>query len=254
MLRSLNDIEDYKVNATDGGIGSVSDFYFDDHDWTIRYLAVETGGFWEGPSRVLVSPIAFGEARWDTRRFQLSITRDKVRNSPLLARDAPLSRQYESAYYQYYDWPCYWGYGGIWGVWGTPGLLADKTWTQPVAKSVEHDSHLHKIGDVLGCRIHGSDAVIGVVKDFIVDDESWIIRYMVVDTGSWWAEKNVILATHWIGRIDDRDEMVHVDLLRETIKKSPEWSPEQPVNRDYEARLFDYYGRPVYWADDKHHV
>lgn len=250
MLRSLKNLEDYHVAATDGDIGSVSDFYFDDHHWTIRYLVVETGGFWDGPARVLISPVAFGEAQWDTHKFHLRLTREKVKNSPMLPMDAPLSRQYEQTYFQYYNWPTYWGYGGIWGDWGTPGILGSKTRTSFEADLIEEDPHLKRLQDVVGCTIQGSDEEIGHVQDFIVDDTTWAIRYVVINTRKWWSGKSVILAPHWIGKISGKDDKVFVNLPREVIKNSPGWSPDQPVNREYEARLFDYYGRPAYWTDE----
>lgn len=251
MLRSLKDIEDYKVSATDGDIGTVSDFYFDDHHWTIRYLIVDTGGFWQGASRALISPAAFGAAEWSTRKFHLAMTREKVKNSPALPDEGPLSHQYEQKYHQYYNWPYYWGNGGIWGDGTTPSLLAASTWKEPEESLVVRDRHLRRTREVVGYRIQGTDAEIGKVVDFIVDDLTWTIRYLVVDTGGWWLGRNVLLSPRWIEKISEEDEKVLVNLPRDAIKGGPEWKPEQPVNREYETRLFDYYGRPAYWAEEK---
>jgi hypothetical protein len=251
MLRSLKNMEEYKVNATDGDIGSVSDFYFDELHWTIRYLVVETGGFWDGPARVLVSPIAFREAEWATKKFHLSLTRDKVKNSPALPHDIPLSRQYEQNYFQYYNWPYYWGYGGIWGDWGTPGNLVSVPWTKPLEQSVVDNPHLLRTLDVIGSVVVGKDKEIGHIQDFIVDDSTWTIRYVVVNTRHWWSGKSVIVSPHWISKIDGEGEKVYVDLSAQVVDNCPEWSPDQPVNREYESRLFDYYGRPAYWNEDK---
>ena len=251
MRRSLKNMEDYDVHATDGDIGSVSDFYFDERHWTIRYLVVETGGFWEGPARVLISPVAFREAEWATKKFHLALTREKVKNSPMLPEDEPISRQYEKNYYQYYNWPYYWGYGGIWGDWGTPGGLSGNTWSQPADERIADNPHLRRTRDVIGCVVQGSDKDIGHVEDFIVDDATWTIRYVVVDTRHWWSGKSVIISPHWISKIGGADDKVCVDLSAAVVDNCPEWSPDQPVNRDYEARLFDYYGRPAYWSEDK---
>lgn len=251
MLRSLKALEDYKVNATDGDIGSVRDFYFDDEHWTVRYLVVDTGGFWAGPSQVLISPIAFGNVDWTTRKFHLDLLREKVKNSPHIGLDKPVSREYERDYFRYYNWPYYWGYGGVWGDWGYPGVLAKTPWSEPLVETPPRETHRISVREVSGYRIMGSDEEIGHVQDIIVDDESWAIRYLVVDTRNWWSGKSVILAPHWIERIDPATQTVHINLPREVIKNSPEWMPDQPVNREYEMRLYDYYGRPAYWPDDK---
>jgi hypothetical protein len=59
--------------------------------------------------------------------------------------------------------------------------------------------------------------------------------------------KKVLVAPTWIESVSWSESKVHVVLSRETIKNSPEFDPTVPVNREYEARLYDYYGRPVYW-------
>lgn len=245
MLRSLQDLKQYKVGAIDGDIGSVSDFFFDEEHWTVRYLVVDTGGFWGGPNRVLVSPISIREADWATRKLHLALTQDKVKNSPVLPIDAPLSTQYEQNYYQYYDWPYYWGYTGIWGDWATPQPLSEKKWQDSSGKDILDVPHLRNIDSLSKFVIRGTDDEIGHFQDFIVDDSTWSIRYIVINTRSWWSGNSVILLTDWISGIDDKDGRIEVDLPREVIKNSPVWQPDQPVNLDFETRLADYYGRPV---------
>ena len=112
MLRSLNELEHYKVNATDGDIGSVVNFLLDDQRWVVRYLVVETGGLLGG-HRVLISPISFSRAEWSTRSIHVALTIEKVKDSPSVDVDKPVSRQHEQDYYRYYGYPYYWGYTGI---------------------------------------------------------------------------------------------------------------------------------------------
>ena len=59
--------------------------------------------------------------------------------------------------------------------------------------------------------------------------------------------KKVLLATRWIDRIDWADKTVYTKLTRAQIKNSPEYDESEPVNRDYEERLHDSYGREGYW-------
>lgn len=106
MLRSLKSLERYKLSASDGDIGSVVDFLLDDERWTVRYLVAETGGFLSD-RQVLISPISFRQADWYGRRFHLALTREKIRNSPGIDVDKPVSRQQERNYYGYYGYPYY---------------------------------------------------------------------------------------------------------------------------------------------------
>ena len=249
MLRSLKDLEDYTVRATDGDVGRVVDFLLDDERWIARYLVVEAGPFLDR-RRVLISPVFFRQAEWSTRRFNLALPMDKVKNSPSIDVDKPVSRQHERDYYRYYGYPYYWGYGQPWGMGLYPGSLAAGGWRDvPVEPSndASGDMHLRSAKEVRGYHIQGSDKAIGHVDDFIIDDESWALRYLVIDTRNWWLDKKVLVAPQWTSRISWEERKLYVDLTREMIKSSPEWDPNAPINREYEARLYDYYGRPAYW-------
>jgi hypothetical protein len=122
MLHSMKDLEGYTIGATDGVIGHVKDFYFDDEAWVIRYLVVETGA-WLSSRRVLISPIAINEPNWSEKSFPAAITQEQVKNSPNIDTDKPVSRQHEIAYSGYYGYPYYWGGGGFWGNGVYPGMM-----------------------------------------------------------------------------------------------------------------------------------
>ncbi len=249
MLRSLKDLEDFTVSASDGEIGKVGDFYFDDAWWAVRYVVVDTAGFWQERNQVLVSPVAFGKADWPTRRFHLALTREKVRHSPAASLDKPVSRQFEQDYFRFYGWPTYWVGDGLWGNWTYPGQLAMAP-PAGLSEDLEHgDPHLRSLREVAGYHIQGADGEIGHIADVVVDDRTWAIRYLVVDTSNWWIGKKVLLSPHWVERISWAENQIYVNLPRADIKNSPEWLPGQPVNREYEVRLYDYYGRPAYWLD-----
>jgi hypothetical protein len=249
MLRSLKDLERYKISATDGDIGSVANFLLDDQHWTVRYLVADTGGFFGG-RRVLISPISLREADWSTRRLQVALTKEMVKQSPSIDADKPVSRQHEENYYRYYGYPYYWGNAGVWGAGAYPGLLAGGRWSDANGERAGDTDHVHlrSANEVRGYDIQGSDEAIGHVADFVLDDDTWQVRYLVVDTSKWWFGKKVLVAPHWARRISWSERKIHLDLSRQAIKDSPEWNANEPVNREYEARLYNYYGRPVYWG------
>lgn len=253
MLRSLKDLAGYRVSATDGDLGSVADFLFDDERWVVRHLVVETGGFLDGRG-VLISPASFGEADWPTHRFHLALTRDAVKNSPSVEVDKPVSRQHERDFYRYYSFPYYWQYSGPWGLGGYPSYLvtAGSGGQEPAEDPHESpgDVHLRSAREVRKYHVQGSDAAIGSIDDFVVDDESWELRYLVIDTSHWWFGKKILVAPRWVSRINWQEREVQVALSRDTVQRSPAWDPAAPINRRYEKSLYDYYGRPVYWTGD----
>jgi hypothetical protein len=113
------------------------------------------------------------------------------------------------------------------------------------------DSHLRSMREITGYAIQARDGEIGHVEDFIVDDATWAIRYMAVDTKNWWPGKKVLVAPHWITSVSWLDQSVAVDLTRESIKRSPEYDPSTLLNREYETRLYHHYGRKPYWEAER---
>jgi len=243
MLRSLKDLEDYAIGATDGNVGRVVDFLLDDERWAIRYMVVEAGRFLDG-RRVLVSPISFGTIDGLSRRVHLSLTVEKVQHSPSIDTDKPVSRQHERDFYRYYGYPSYWGNLGLWGIGASPNMHVagpDNEAALERRDDAPADSHLRSAKEVRGYDVQGSDEAIGHIDDFIVDDD------LVVDTRNWWFGKKVLVAPQWASSVSWNERRVYVDVSRDFVKNSPEWNTTA-INREYEARLHDYHGRAGYWV------
>lgn len=252
MLRSLNDVKGYSLHAQDGKIGSVDDFYFDDVQWRVRYLVVDTGNWLPG-RRVLISPVALGQPAWESGTLPVDLTEKQVKNSPSIDEHKPVSRQYELELQRYYGWPVYWHTVAPVGV-DPPVESAETKGAQSgdQPKQAGEECCLRSSGEVTGYRIQATDGEIGHVEDFITDDEKWVLRYMVVDTRNWLPGKKVLVAPSWIEKVKWKGAEVHVDVPRKAVKESPEYDPTAPVNTEYEARLYDFYGRPKYWlANDR---
>lgn len=252
MLRSVKELKNYTLQAKDDEIGLVVDLYFDDDQWTVRYLVVDTGKWLPG-RRVLINRLVLGQPDWESHAFPVDLTKNQVKNSPDIDLAKPVSRQAELDLAQHYQWPLYWSIpGGVMYYTGLPPAdeMGATNPAQQAAVSTDKvvdDPNLRSFWEVLGYYIQAHDGEIGHVEDFIVDDEVWIIRYLVIDTKNWWPGKKVLVAPQWTEEFDWQKAKVHVNLNRETIKNSPEFDSRMPINREYEVRLYDYYGRPKYW-------
>ena len=256
MLKSLSQITNASVTATDGEIGHVKSALFDDQSWAIRFLVVETGT-WLSGREVLISPYAVRQPMAvDSHNIDVAMTCAQVKGSPDIDTHQPVSRQHERDYLGYYGFPEYWGGGGMWGMGEYPLYLqpsgtaeeiaADKAMRQRELRTA--DVHLRSSAVVTSYDVQATDEMIGHVKDFIFDEASWAIRYIVVDTRNWWpGGKKVLVATHWIDDISWATNTVHVKLTREQVKSSPEYQEALPIDRDYEERLHDAYDRKGYW-------
>ena len=104
MLTNVNHIKGLVIRATDGEIGTVDQLYFDDETWAIRYLTVATGG-WLSDREVLISPFSVTHVDWQSKRLDVALTKKQIENSPNRDTQRPVSRQYESEYLGYYNYP-----------------------------------------------------------------------------------------------------------------------------------------------------
>ncbi len=254
MMRSVNDLRGYAIRATDGVIGTVDDFYFDDEDWGIRYLVVDTGK-WLSGRKVLISPVAIGSPDWMIQELPVSLTKRQVKRSPDIDTRKPVSRQHEAEYARYYGYPYYWGGAGFWGMGAYPGgLTAGDTIKEELRTATARrprtpdDCHLRSSNAVIGYYVRAIDGDIGHVDDLLVDDQTWAIRYLIVGTHRWWSGGRVLVAPRWIDDVSWSTATVSVDLTRHAIKGAPPYDAEAQFDRQREQALHDHYDRPGYWT------
>ena len=248
MLRSVNSMTGYRIMALDGEIGQCKDFLFDDQFWTIRYIVVNTGNWLTG-KKVLVSPVSISGADWKNRQFNVNLSKEQIENAPSLDEDAPVSRQYEIQWAEYHKISPYWAGPYMWGGYHFPygNLELDMRSEVQAARDGDQSKDLRSANEVVGYTISSSDGAVGPVEDFVLDEENWSLRYMVVNTGTWLTGRKVLVSHLWIEFISWSDREVSVNMTRKQIKDSPQYNPAAAVNREYEERLYDYYGRPKYW-------
>jgi hypothetical protein len=271
MLHNVKDIVGFAIEATDGALGHVKDFYFDDEAWVIRYLVVETGS-WLSNRKVLVSPYSMGEPTWGSEKLPVRLTREQVRASPSIDTDKPVSRQYEQDLNGYYAYPNYWGSTGLWGAgyypstmytgmgigMGYAGGISERVAEQGNLNRMAHvadqrsdgDPHLRSCNAVIGYYIHATDGDIGHVQGMLVDEKTWAIRYLVINTSNWWLGHEVLVAPEWITDVSWVEHTVTIDLTRQAIKESPHWDPSLLPDRPQEALVYQHYGRKGYWEHE----
>lgn len=104
--------------------------------------------------------------------------------------------------------------------------------------------------DASGDNIQATDGEIGHVEDFVIDDKTWAIRYLIIDTKNWWPGKKVLVSPKWIDRISWSERKAFINLSRDAIKESPEFTEESLLTRDYESALHKHYNQKGYWVDE----
>lgn len=251
MLRRVKDLQTYAMGAKDGDIGTIDDVYFDDQSWVIRHLVVDTGGWLTG-RRVLIPPRAVQGIEAVRQRLITDLTKRQVEDSPGLDSAKPVSRQYERDLYSYYGYPYYWTGPYLWGpiMYPTsPSLpISDaEAAGGAAAETPPENRHLRSARDVSGHRIHATDGELGHVEDFLFDEETWAIRYLIVDPRNWWPGHHVLISTEWITAVHWSDSTVEVNVDKAAVRNAPAYDPAGLIDRQYEARYHDSYRRPGYW-------
>jgi hypothetical protein len=231
MLRSIKQLYGKKLGASDGDIGHVKDFYFDDQSWAVRYVVADTGSWLPG-RQVLISPHSLGRLDNTGKILRVSLTRKQIEHSPCIESHKPVSRQYEEEYYRYYGWPYYWKGDGLWGMSGFPVLELPPA-ALPIEPNTAHgsrpepaDAHLRSTQSVGGYNLQATDGNIGHVCDFMMDGESWAVRQLVIKTGHRLSGKEVPIPTRKVDRISYPDSTVFVNLSKEAVEQS---SGHQPI-------------------------
>jgi hypothetical protein len=248
MLDKAKTLNGFKLRGLDGEMGTVKEFYFDDCHWTIRYLVADTGDWLPG-RQVLISPYALTGVNREEQTISVNLTQKQIAESPSLDSDSPVSRHFEQSYYGYYGWPKYWSGPHVWGAY--PFFVRDHDKREePISTPKKWDYHLRSTHDVSGHNIQATDGEIGHVEDFIIDDETWAIRYLVIGTRNWWPGKQVLVSPRWIERVSWGQSKVFVNLSREKIKQSPEYTELFLLTREYENGLHRHYDRQGYWVDE----
>jgi hypothetical protein len=207
MLHKASRIRGINVHATDGEVGQVEEFYFDDGVWTIRYLVVDTGS-WLMHRRVLIPPMSI-ERPLTIAGLKSTLTKQQIQHSPDVESHPKMSRQDETRVLGHYGYPSYWE-----GAEQDPGA-ADPSRIKP------GDEHLCGTKDIQGYHLQASDGAIGHVEEVLIDDATWRIAYLVVDTSNWIGGMSVVISPVALHGIDWSQSKMHVDLTREAIRKSP---------------------------------
>jgi uncharacterized protein YrrD len=241
VLISTKSLKGFRINGLDGSFGKVDDVYFDDRIWNVQYLVAGTGS-WLPARKVLLPRAALDHIDTSNHVCHVKLTKQEIQNGPPIAADEPVSRHYETTLFEYFKLAPYWGADVRSATYGPGGF-------EGASEAGTGDTGLRSCRELYGYGIEAADGDIGKVDDFIVDDRTWVLRYAVIDTRKWLPGRKVLVAIPWIKSVSWTNSRVRIEMTREEIQGSPEFDPREPINREYENVLYDYYGRPGYWGE-----
>ncbi|MEJ2110921.1 MAG: PRC-barrel domain containing protein, partial [Acidobacteriota bacterium] len=99
-----------------------------------------------------------------------------------------------------------------------------------------------------GFKIDAEDGEIGSVDSLLMDDQRWVVRYIVVETGSWLAHRKVLIAPSAGKGPEGESQRFPVRLTKKQVEESPEIETDMPVSRKREIELYEHYKWNPYWV------
>lgn len=236
MLQSTESLIGFSLSATDGEIGKVKDFYFDDNTWKIRYLVVETSN-WLFGRKVLIAPFAVLNTFRETKTLEVNMTKDQVKSSPDIDTDRPVSRQSEAELYKHYSWP----YGSAGMGYPTAAMIKGATEFSGNMGDTEHhyDKHLRSYKDVSDYKVYNEDGPVGDTEDFFLNTEDWTLPFLIVRTSQINSNEKTVIPTNKIKSINFDTYMVLIDLSTASLEKSLKIDPSGFMSEEQQQRLFE---------------
>jgi uncharacterized protein YrrD len=262
MWISFSDLKKLKLKARDGEFGKVTDLFFDDRHWKVRFIVVSCGD-WLEKKEVLISPLAIQRFDFENRILEVNCTKSEINMSPDIETHPVVSQLHEAEYFDAYGWPPRWEGVGVWAM-GPYGLRAgNRTVRSTVNGTVENqdapvkpnvtDVHLRSERELKGYRVEAHHEQCGQVKEFLFDDKQWVIHYLILKTRNWIPSHSVLIFRDWIKEIDWRTRKLKVDRSKDEIRKAPQFeygARQVALSRNDERKIFHHFGETPYWEKE----
>jgi len=262
MLFAVSGLVGCAVKASDGDVGSVKDFLFDDENWKIRWMAVSAGKWLPG-RQVLIHPSAIAPltlppkpalpmmSQGDRLELTVNLTRREIEQGPYSAEDEPVGKDMEALLYDYYGWDPYWGatHFGAELMPNAEERIVDEAARRDsgdVIPPVDGADHLHSVASFKDYYVHAVDGDIGHVENLLADDANWEIRYLVIATRNWWPGKIVQLSPYAVKDIDWFGQHINMNVTRDQVRSAPAWDPLAMMDKASEEEFHRHFGWPGY--------
>lgn len=257
MLRKLSDFKGFLVYANDDKLGNVEDFYFDQDHFVFRYLVINTGKWLQNQENI-ISTNEITKIDFDSRKITVDLTKSEIEKSPTLDQNKPISKIKEKELIEFFGWPNYWVKDHSSeselihaGTRERKKLLSFKALKDDKKQDPEEiESNLRSLDELIGYKIHAQDEKFGHLEDIIVEENKWLIRYLLIDTKNILAGDRVLIAPEWIQSISWQKNEIFINKDKKEIENAPKYKMKKSddlVHRNYEETLYDHYNEEKYW-------
>lgn len=256
MLTLVTKLRGFSLKTEDGERGEIIAVLFDDRDYNAGYLVVDTEE-WPASRNVLISTEAIEPPNMEERTVPTNLTQSRILDAPAIDLGKPISEQDLADLHRYYEWSTF-----------RPGVLPDEAATVPgttmpdpstpdyvitdESRTEEHvapepERHLRNTLEVDGYTLEIENEELGVVEDFLLDVDDWVLRYFIVDVGSRFGGAELALPSQWVESIDYSEQSIFVNLTEEELETAPRYDKGAEFTREDEIVLYEHYDKEPYW-------
>lgn len=211
-MQGLKHMFGYAVQATDGQIGKVEDFFVEEATWSVRYMVVRTGGLLSG-ERALIPIGCVASTDVDRRIIKVSFSQSQVTDNAPPGAVQPVSAEMEACLKALYGGTDFRRDGGLIRV----GCELPQT-----PRTV---SSLRSVREITTYRIETLEGPCGLCTDLLAYTENWSVPYVVVNTKEWTPHGHVMIPSAWIRHISWQEMQTDVAVHRRRIQKAQRFDP-----------------------------
>jgi hypothetical protein len=220
MLRAAREMTGYILRAIDGEIGRCEDFLFDDERWAMRYMVADTSAESSG-RKVLISPICLGKPDDESRLLHVYLSRQQIEEAPPIGANPPVSMIGEAWRRTHPHGSHYWDPSALWGPGVDPKAVVDSEVESTLSNAERPDPHLRSVTAFRGYSVKATDGEIGCISDLVLDADTWIVRYLEVDTNSREPRKNLLVRPYWVDHVSGEDRReIKLNVPRSQVEKN----------------------------------
>lgn len=230
-MHRLSKLLALQLHTAEGPFGTIVDLCLEQRSWALRYLVADIGSWLPG-RKILVSPTTVGVPDWGNNQLPIRMNRFEATNSPYFDTDEPLTRQREEQLVIYHGWPKYWtsAAGPDVAHLDESDAIAEGSHNGPVVSSEANCSNLpaqnggprcQSVHKLAGCPIIARDGAAGHVVDLLTDTESWKILFLLVDTGTRFSGKTVVLRISAVSDVVTETGQISVERSKQQIESAP---------------------------------
>ena len=240
MLCSLNKLKMYDVVANDGQIGKIKDYYFDEKNWVVRYLLIDSCGYLNR-SNGFISTSSVSNIDMRANKIHVNFSISKIGlNTKTKKETNPREKKIDIQFSDFFERPSYWGFLDSPWVVGPQGVIYENIPGKNEIRLPSGQPNLPSYNQITRYQVHAIDAFLGQIVDILVNEDTWQFQFLELEKENWTDWQSTLLPYDLIERLNPGARNIEVLTNRNLVLTSPTYNPKSLPNFYFESILQHY--------------